>query len=304
MTVSITLEEAIARVPHWAGALDLRVERLKGGLTNKNYKVTVNGESFVLRLPGARTHLLGIDREHEYAAALSAAAAGIGPEVLSFIRPEGCLVTRLVEGVPLPRDEMRRAENIRRIAAALHRIHEMPEIPGAFSPFRTVENYARTAQEHGVPFPTSFARLLEHMHEIEIAFLTSPVALHVCHNDLLDENFMDDGGIRILDWEYAGMGDIFFDLGNFCANQSFGEDHEELLLRSYFGNVRPNQRARLKLMRIMSDFREAMWGQMQIAISELDFDFRGYADRHFRRLADSLKDSRWEQWLREAAGNV
>ena len=301
--MSMSLEEAIARVPHWAGALDLRVERLKGGITNKNYKISVNGESFVLRLAGAGTHLLGIDREHEYAAALSAAAAGIGPEVLCFIRPEGCLVTRFVEGVPLPSDEMRRAENIPSIAGALHRIHGMPRIPGAFSPFRTVENYAQTAQKYGVSFPPSFDRLMERMHEIEIAFLTSPVAPHPCHNDLVNENLLDDGGIRILDWEYAGMGDIFFDLANFCANQCFHEDHEELLLRSYFGDVRPYQRARLKLMKIMSDFREAMWGQVQCGISDLDFDFRGYADRHFRRLADNLKDSRWERWLREAAGN-
>jgi len=223
--------------------------------------------------------------------------------VLCFIRPEGCLVTRFVEGVPLPSDEMRRAENIPSIAGALHRIHGMPRIPGAFSPFRTVENYAQTAQKYGVSFPPSFDRLMERMHEIEIAFLTSPVAPHPCHNDLVNENLLDDGGIRILDWEYAGMGDIFFDLANFCANQCFHEDHEELLLRSYFGDVRPYQRARLKLMKIMSDFREAMWGQVQCGISDLDFDFRGYADRHFRRLADNLKDSRWERWLREAAGN-
>jgi hypothetical protein len=37
-------------------------------------------------------------------------------------------------------------------------------------------------------------------------------------------------------------------------------------------------------MRFMSDFREAMWGVVQTAVSELDFDFAGYATEHFERL--------------------
>ena len=83
-----------------------------------------------------------------------------------------------------------------------------------------------------------------------------------------------------MDWEYAGMGDPFFDLGNFAVNHGLDADGERLLLESYGSD----DVEALTLMRFMSDFREAMWGVVQQAISTLEFDFRAYADEHFERL--------------------
>ena len=124
----------------------------------------------------------------------------------------------------------------------------------------------------------------------------------LCHNDLLNANFIDDGvSIRIVDWEYAGMGDRFFDFGNFAVNHQLTEDDEERLLAAYFGRVAVAQQARLRLMRLMSDFREAMWGVLQQAISELDFDFSAYAGKHFDRLLAGAADSRFNGWLQQAA---
>jgi thiamine kinase-like enzyme len=110
-------------------------------------------------------------------------------------------------------------------------------------------------------------------------------ALVPCHNDLLTANFLDDGeGLRILDWEYAGMGDRFFDLANFAVNHELDADGESALLTSYFGEARPADAKHLRLLRFMSDFREAMWGVLQQGVSDLDFDFAEYAARHFERL--------------------
>jgi thiamine kinase-like enzyme len=107
-----------------------------------------------------------------------------------------------------------------------------------------------------------------------------------CHNDLLNANFIDDGRrIRIVDWEYAGMGDVFFDLANFAINHELDAEQAQLLLEAYAGAVRPGDLRALTLMRFMSDFREAMWGVVQASVSELDFDFAGYAAEHFERLA-------------------
>jgi thiamine kinase-like enzyme len=106
-----------------------------------------------------------------------------------------------------------------------------------------------------------------------------------CHNDLLNANFIDSGGrIRIVDWEYAGMGDVFFDLANFSINHELEPEGRAALLAAYVGSVRPEHVRALELMRFMSDFREAMWGVVQTAVSELDFDFAGYADEHFARM--------------------
>jgi thiamine kinase-like enzyme len=302
MTSSV--EEVIARVPLWCGAKNLKVTRLGGGITNQNYRVDMQDGSFVLRISGANTGLLGIDREVEYAASCAAAAIGVAPEVVYVIRPEGYLVTRFVEGRPVSVQEIGRPENIRRVVEALRKVHGLSSIPGKFSPFQVVENYTEIARRYKVAFPESFDWLLEQMGEVEQAFLRHPFTPRPCHNDLLNGNFLDDGQLRILDWEYAGMGDVFFDLANFAVNHMFSPDQDRLLLECYFGEATTAQRARLRLMKIMSDFREAMWGMVQIGISQLDFDFREYADKHFKRMTERIKDPSWRTWLQEASDGI
>ena len=137
---------------------------------------------------------------------------------------------------------------------------------------------------------------------IERALLDAPIELLPCHNDLLNANFIDDGTrIRIVDWEYAGMGDPFFDLGNFSVNHDLTPDEDAILLEAYEGEVRPPRLARLALMRIVSDFREAMWGVLQQGISTLDVDFVTYADEHFERLLHNATGFGFEVQLHEAA---
>ncbi|OGO14859.1 MAG: hypothetical protein A2Y93_10525 [Chloroflexi bacterium RBG_13_68_17] len=295
-----TVDQVIARVPEWAGRTDLKVSTLGGGITNENFRIDVGDDSFVLRVSGANTDLLGIDRENEYAATRQAAELGIAPEVVGFLRPEGYLVTRFLKDArPLPPEAIRRPENIRRVAETLLHIHAMPPVPGSFSPFRVVETYAGTARRCGVAPPHNFDWFTARKGEIEAAFLMDPFRPRPCHNDLLNGNFLDDGRLRILDWEYAGMGDVFFDLANFAVNHDFDDSQDRRLLEAYFGSATPARLARLKLMKIMSDFREAMWGVLQIGISKLDFDFREYADKHFQRMTGKLKDPSYATWLQE-----
>ena len=289
-------EEIAARV--WPDR-DLELEPLGGGITNRNFKVTLDGESFVLRIGGRDTELLGIDRSVEHGASVAAAEAGVGPDVVDFLEPEGYLVTRFVEGRPISLEEMARPENIVRVASTLRRIHEGSPIPGRFDSFRVVEVYRATAEGYGVQVPEAFSAAKEHADEIESARGAQP--LRPCHNDLLNANFIDDGmSIRIVDWEYAGMGDVFFDLANFSINHELGEDGNEALLVAYFGELRPEDLASLRLMRFMSDFREAMWGVVQQGISELDFDFVAYAREHFERLERTAADPAFREALTAA----
>lgn len=299
MPLSIT--ESIARVPQWRDRTDVKASSLSGGITNWNYRVDVGGASFVLRLSGANTELLGIDRNHERAATLTAAAAGLAPKVVHFIEPEGYLITRFVAGQPITPNEMRQPETIKQLALILQRVHALPPIPGAFSPFRVVEDYRRLAGERGVAgYPDDFDWLLERMRAVEAAFARDPAFPCPCHNDLLNENFLrqaETGRICVLDWEYAGMGDSYFDLANLAAQNRFANEQDSLLLEAYFGDATPRRLARFKLMKCMSDFREAMWGMLQIGISSLDFDFRGYAATYFERLRAGFNDSHVPDWL-------
>ena len=274
------VEEVVERV--WPGR-GAEVEVLGGGITNRNFKIALDDEAYVLRIGGKDTELLGIDRRVEHEASLAAAAVGVGPEVVAFVEPEGYLVTRFIEGDVVEPEAIREPEALRRVVQSLRAIHAGPPIAARFDPFRVVEAYAVTAATHGVTVPPAFERARATSALVERA--RGPAPERPCHNDLLTANFIDDGRrIRIVDWEYAGMGDVFFDLANFAVNNSLTGEETVELLRAYFGNVHPEHERALTLMRFMSDFREAMWGVVQQALSDLEFDFRGYAEEHFERL--------------------
>ena len=213
------VEQAVGRL--WPGQ-QVDVEALGGGITNHNFKVCVDGEALVLRIGGKDTDLLGIDREHEHEAALMAARLGIGPEVVRF--EDGVLVTRFVEG------EVGRADP-GTVGTILGRLHEAPTIAGRFDSFRVVEAYAAAASERGRPMPDAFGPAHELARQIETRRAAAPTV--TCHNDLLAANFIDDGErVWVVDWEYAGMGDPFFDLANFAVNNGLDEEGEAELLEA------------------------------------------------------------------------
>lgn len=297
--MALTVQEAIARVPMWANPREIEVSELEGGITNLNYRVDVDGKSFHLRIPGVNTELLGINREYEYRSNLIAGELGIAPEVVYFIEPEGYLVTRFVDGRPIPPEELRQPENLLKIAEILHNIHALPTIPGTFSAFQVVRDYAEIAKRYKVAFPQRFRWLISQMNIAEKALASQRFFPKPCHNDLLNGNFLFTDRLYILDWEYAGMGDIFFDLANFSNNHELSEADNQILLNCYFANVTPRDMAHLNIMKIMSDFREAMWGLVQIGVSKLPFDFRAYANKHFERLTQNILNPNWEQWLKE-----
>ncbi len=305
MTLDDELTRAMQALPELAGR-GLTFTPLSGGITNRNFLVDVDGSAdrYVVRLAGNDTHLLGISRDVEHAATVAAAGVGVGPEVTAFLRAEGFLVTRFIEGSPVSDEAIHRPETLLRVADSIRRFHGGPAIPGLFVPLRIVEAYRALAVARGVTIPAEFGIAQAIGRRIELSFLSDPVELCPCHNDLLNANFIDDGRrIRIVDWEYAGMGDPFFDLGNFSANNGLTADEDAVLLEAYDGaSARRNRLARITLMRVVSDFREAMWGVLQQGISTLDVDFVAYAGRHFDRLLAAAGEPAFERALREAAG--
>jgi thiamine kinase-like enzyme len=295
------IRDILQHIPEWDSA-EAVVTPLTGGITNQNYRVDIGGETFVLRIGGKGTRLLGIDRGREYACTAIAARLGVGAEVFHFLADQEVLVTRFIVGKNLSPEDAAQPEMLPRIVEAMRAYHNGPDFPGTFSPFETVRAYHRLALEAGVAFPDTLPRVFALMERIEQA-IGQAFTPRPCHNDLLASNFIDDGrAIRILDWEYAAMGDIFFDLGNFAVNQSLGEKQCRQLLRAYFGEVRPADEAHLHLMRLGSDLRESFWGFLQLGVSELDFDYHDYAHHHLNRFLRNVAAAPFEQWLRDAGG--
>jgi thiamine kinase-like enzyme len=285
------LSPILERIPQLNAAKSIEIEELTGGITNRNYKITADGECFVLRLGGNETQYLGINRKTEFECSLLSSRTGIGPEPVAFLEPEGYILSRFVSGKGIPLEAIGKENNIRRVVDVIKAYHALDFFPGFFSPFRIAEEYAETARSFNVDLPGKLDWYLQRSREIESAmYKREPLQPRPCHNDLLNGNFLDDGvRIRILDWEYAGMGDIFLDLGNFSAQHEFDDEQDEILLRAYFGSLTDSQRAHLKLMKIMSDLREAMWAQVQRGVSKLDFDYEEYGRKYFERFEANVR---------------
>ena len=302
------LTEVVARVTALLGPRRGSVVQLEGGITNRNFRVTFAGTDYVLRLPGKRTDLLGIDREAECIATKAAAELGFAPRVVTLMEDPSCLVTAFVHGEHVEAGELRASAAIAEVARNLRALHDSDtDLPTEFDPFRLGEDYAETARAHGADLPDGYDAALATAKKIEEAVEGKPGHEPVpAHNDLLPANFLRGAeGMQLIDWEYAGMGDRWFDLGNFAANDELSDDQETELLEAYFGEA-PDDRAHatLKLFRFVSDFREGMWGTVQSVLSEVDFDFRSYAQRHFERAEKSRADPRFDEWLERVRGSA
>jgi thiamine kinase-like enzyme len=285
---------------------------LDGGITNRNYRVRFGERDYVVRLPGKDTALLGISREAERIANAAAAGLGIAPAVAAG--DESCLVTDYVACTAVDASELRaRPEGV---AAALRAFHASgAQLPARFWVPELLDDYAVIVRERGGSLPDSYAPTQELARRVAATLPLSEPA--PCHDDLLPGNLISvdpesrqphhraryaPPQIMLVDWEYAGMGHRMFDLGNLSVNNEFDDAADERLLSAYFSEpCTPAHSAALRLMRIMSDAREAAWGVVQGVISELDFDFEGYADKHFARLDQAAQDPRLKEWLDAAA---
>lgn len=292
------IDDLLARLEMTLGPRQGEPVALAGGITNRNFRVRFGDRDYVVRLCAPATRLLGIDREAERAASEAAHRAGVGPALAAFLPDDGCLVFAFVAGRAVEAADVR--AGVERVAAALRMVHGAPPVAAVFSPFRIAERYRATAIERGGALPAACAEGFRVAAAIERALgVAEPV---LCHNDLLPGNILDasgegDGpaaspGLWIVDWEYAGMGDPAFDLGNLSVNNGFALEDDRRLVEAYFGAPDDRRLARVRLMRAASDWREAMWGVVQATLSDLDFDFSAYADEHLERMLESD----WEEW--------
>ncbi len=279
-----TPEEIIAQIPAWQNVQSLTFAEQPGGKTNRNFLVTADGERFVLRLSGENTEFLGIHRATERAATLAAASIGIAPEVIAFLLPKGHMVTRFIEGVEWSSDDIKRPEIVPRVADALRRVHTLPPIEGVFQPYRDIENRGQIAEARGIPEPKGLPQFLQKAAAIE-AERTAALGgkLSLCHNDPWHNNYLDDGTVRLLDWEFAGMGDPYFDLSSVAA--VYSDEQKAAFLTAYFGEATPEALQMLEQMIFVVVLWNATWALIQIGTEDMSHDYAEMAQGMFDFLA-------------------
>jgi thiamine kinase-like enzyme len=295
------VEEAVGLVSLWHGKATT-VSALSGGLTNDNYLVEADGERYVLRIPGASTELLAIDRANELYNTRAAASTGIGASVLENIPELDAMVLEFIPGPTMSAKSLQSVPMARRMAESFRCLHSAPRFMKDFNMFRLIDDYLRIVEEHGVRIPADYRNRLTLVAEIEGAVEAGALSSVSCHNDLLCENFIDDGRwLRIVDYELSGNNDPCFDLGNTAQEAGFGDELRAVLCEAYFGRLDPQQLARMNLFALMSDVGWTLWGAIQARISTIDFDFTDYYRMRWNRATEVMESARLEEWMREAS---
>jgi len=267
------LHSTLARLPSLAGE-PRTVERVEGGLTNVNFKVTTPQRSAVVRLSSVETDLLAIDRAAEEVNSRRAAESGAAPAVLDYLPDEHALVIEWVEGVTLQPADLADETNLARVATVCRLLHSGPRFVGDFDMFAVLRRYLDVVQQNGFRLPPGYLDLLPEADRVAAALAVRRGPTVPCNNDLLAANFIDDGKrLWVIDYEYAGNNDPCFELGNIWSESDLSLEHLELLVDSYYGSHLPHKIARARLLGLMARYGWTLWASIQDARSTIDFDF-------------------------------
>jgi thiamine kinase-like enzyme len=294
------IEAVVRRVPGWAGS-EIRIEPISAGLTNQNFRVDVDGKPFFVRLPGSSTDLLAVDRANELHNTRAAAEAGVAPRVIHHDPDSGALVLEWINGRTMSNAAFAEPGTPARIAEALRRLHAGPRFRDDFNMFRLAEYYLDVVDHRSIRIPDGYRDELPKVALIEAALAALPLPTVPCHNDLLAENYLDDGRkLWIVDYEYSGNNDPSFELGNTAQELGFDAARQEELCAAYFGEATPALLARMRLQMIMSDVGWTLWAAIQAAISSIDYDFWGWAEERWGRASTAFARDDFDDLLAEA----
>ncbi|MGE3307852.1 MAG: phosphotransferase [Rhizobiaceae bacterium] len=276
------LRGIIAAIPALADHAG-EAERL-GGLTNRVYRL---GDT-CLRIPGKGTEEY-INRANEAVAAREAAKAGVSPEVLHFDAATGVMVTRYIDGAETmsPAAFRQRAGAPARAGQAFRKLHGSGAVFSfRFELFSMIDDYLKVLSTKDVALPSGYHDVVgEADRSVRTALAAHPLPIVACHCDPLCENFLDTGEkMWIVDWEYSGMNDPMWDLGDLSVEGQFGPQQEDEMIHAYFGGEpRPGERGRIVIYKAMCDLLWTLWGLIQLANQNPADDFRAYADGRFAR---------------------
>ncbi|MEM8686469.1 MAG: choline kinase family protein [Pseudomonadota bacterium] len=262
------------------------IDRL-GGLTNLVFRVSDGSSAWCLRLPGAGTEEY-INRADEAQAAREAAKAGVSPDVIYADAGSGVMVTRFIDGAVTMTPEAFgvRTGSPGRAAEAFKKLHSSgAKFNFRFELFSMIDEYLGILSGKTVDLPDGYHDVLGEAEAVRAALQAHPLPSAACHCDPLCENFLDTGArMWIVDWEYSGMNDPMWDLGDLSVEGGFSPEQDEEMIQAYFGGEpRADERGRIIIYKAMCDLLWTLWGLIQHANDNPADDFWAYSVGRFER---------------------
>jgi thiamine kinase-like enzyme len=293
------IDEVATKIPEWQGK-QISIAPLSGGLTNSNFKIEVDGVPYFVRVPGESTELLAIDRKNEYHNTKAASEAGVAPKIFHHLPEYNVMVIEFLDGRTMSKDSLNAPGMPTRMAQAIKRLHAGPRFLLDFNMFRLTEYYLSLCKDRDIKIPDGYLDRVPTFERIEKAMNANPLPTVPCNNDLLAENYIDDGKqLWLIDYEYSGNNDPTFELGNTCQEMQFNDDQIAEVCAAYFGEATLSMISRMKLNMIMSDVGWGLWAAIQAKISTIDFDFWGWAIERWGRAEEKMDSREFEGWVRD-----
>jgi thiamine kinase-like enzyme len=257
-----------------------------------------SGDEYVARFSGARSNLLAIDRDAEYRNSVSAARAGVGPDVVAYAPEHGVLIVKWINGRTLGEKDLDDAAQLDRVAQSCRQLHAGPRFVGDFDMFDVQRRYLEIVRGSGFRLPDDYLSFEPALRHIEQALRASASSSVPCHNDLLAANIIDDGTrLWLIDYEYAGNNDPCFELGNIWSEAALEPDRLEHLVAAYFGRPSPVQTARARLFSVVAKYGWTLWASIQAAVSDVEFDFWQWGMEKYTRARKEFRGAELDQWI-------
>lgn len=261
-----------------------------GGMSNKNFRIDLNGKSYVLRVPGNGSDGM-VDRVFEEFNSFEGSKLGINPPVRYFNAKTGIKLVDYVEDAEtLNVATIQRHENMMKIATIYHNLHySHVRLKNEFNIFREIEKYDMLLEKAGATMYEGWEEVREQVMSLETRLNSLGVDLHPCHNDAVPENFLKakDGTIYLIDWEYAGMNDPMADFAALFLESNFLSENQDFVLTQYFNGFIPeNAYEKILCYQTLWDYLWAQWTVIKEAKGD---DFGTYGNDRYQRAISQLK---------------
>ncbi len=292
------LSGLLSQIPTLAYAT--KIVPLGGGLTNKNYCVDTEGGRFMMRVSDKTTSLLGINRANERVNTERAYRAGVGAALVDALPSENVLVIGWIDAQTLHAEDIHAEPNLLpRIAAAMKKLHSGPSFQGIFY-FPTIrKQYLQAVLDGGYFIPDGYLDNESLVLKLEEMLTLTAEELVPCNNDLLAENFMDDGEkIWIVDYEYAGQNEASFEIGNFASENALNDAQLTLFCDAYWQKHSPSKIARAKAWSMIARYGWVLWASIQEAVSPIEFDFRTWGLKKWHSVLPEFEGNHYDEILK------